>query len=322
MNAELTTSEFTQEQARRFTDEIKRDGAALWQKVAEAYDGRIWIALGYEVGQPGWKKYIADEFPDGLLIPPKERINDAIQHYLQQGLSTRAIAQVTDLNQATVSRRAKEIRETTADDANASPGNVKGFDGKQYSASKPAPTVEVEDAEIIDEGELHQPTAAPRTAPASVAPQAAPAEPSTQYRDVDELDAGDLGVEPMNINTNGHTPQIEAETVKRIIREYHLSGSSDTAQIKKTAGELRSYLESGMVDPAAWDEDELSVLAEDSADVVVAICDLLLVMAEGGQTQGTASTAVQDSELVETLPVIKTKVEALGQALNHTPARV
>src|SRR5699024_492814 len=126
-----------------------------WQKVADAYDGRIWIALGYPSGQAGWQKYIADEFPDGVLIPPRERVDDAIQHYLQQGMSTRAISQVTDLNQSTVARRAQEIREigNASGDANASPGNVQGIDGKQYGAVRPQPEPSIVDAEIVDEGD-------------------------------------------------------------------------------------------------------------------------------------------------------------------------
>lgn len=328
MNTEITTTSLTHTEAEEWLERIQSKRQAVYDKVARdlqdiaseiagAYTAGIWIALGYPSGIEGWAQFRAEQFNDQIIGPRPEDRNALISNLHQQGLSQRAISAAVGTGLGTVNRT---LASTGVPDG--TPANVQGADGKRYAASRAVDKPEIEDAEIIDEGELHQPTAAPRTTPASVAPQAAPAEPSTQYRDVDELDAGDLGVEPMSINTNGHAPQIEAETVKRIIREYHLSGSSDTAQIKKTAGELRSYLESGMVDPAAWDEDELSILAEDSADVVVAICDLLLVMAEGGQTRGTASIAVQDSELVETLPVIKTKVDALDQALDRTPARV
>lgn len=310
MNAELSTSSFTSEQARRFTDEIKRDGAALWQKVAEAYDGRIWAALDYEQGQPGWQKYIADEFPDGLLIPPKERQNDAIQHYLSNGMSTRAIAQVTDLSQQTVVRRAKEIREA-AGDSNESPGNVQGIDGKQYGASKAQPETGVVDAEIVDEGEQSQGSAGSGS------------EGSSNGRiDADRTPASEFGFEPMDIDSEQNGIQISEPEVKRTISDYHLSGSSDTAQIKKTASLLGQYLTSGMVPVEVWDEDELSILAEETIDTMTALADLLIHMAEGTRTEGVSQKAITESEIHVPLAQVQQKLETLSRVVNRQSAAV
>lgn len=329
MNAEITTTSLTRIEAEGWLERIQSKREAVYDKVARdlqdiaseiagAYTAGIWIALGYPSGIEGWAQFRAEQFNDQIVGPRPEDRNALISNLHQQGLSQRAISAAVGTGLGTVNRTL-----TSTGVPDGTPANVQGADGKRYAASKPVGEPEVEDAEIVDEGERPEPASAPRSAPAqAAAPQPPTAEPATEYLDIDDVDAGEFGVEPMELNNHGQAPKIDAETVKRSIREYHLSGSSDTAQIKKTAGELRSYLESGMVEPSAWDEDELSVLAEDSGDVILAVCDLLLVMAQGGQTQGTSTVAVQDSELVDVLPQIKTKLNALDQALTRQPAGV
>lgn len=322
MSAEIITTEFTAEEARQFTDEIRADGQALWEKVSRAYEGGVWIALGYEAGQAGWMRYVDEELNKSVISPPKDRENEAIAFYREQGHSNRVIASFTNLSPKTIDRRVRELEDVTEGGTQKTSRNVRQVTHSGIAQETSSDTG-IEDAEIVDEGERPEPASAPQSAPApAAAPQPPTAEPATEYLDIDDVDAGEFGVEPMELNNHGGAPKIDAETVKRSIREYHMSGSSDTAQIKKTAGELRSYLESGMVEPSAWDEDELSVLAEDSGDVILALCDLLLVMAQGGQTQGTSTVAVQDSELVDVLPRIKTKLNALDQALTRQPAGV
>lgn len=317
MSAEIITTEFSAEEARQFTDEIRADGQALWEKVSRAYDGGVWIALGYEPGQAGWLRYVEEELNKDVIAPPKDRENEAIAFYKKHGHTNRTIASFTNLSRQTIDNRVREMEKVTADSGSQEASRKVANFSHSGTAQEASSDEAFEDAEIVDEGERPEPAPAPRSVPAP-----SPSAPAIEYRDIDDVDAGELGVEPMELNNHGQAPKIDAETVKRTIREYHMSGSSDTAQIKKTAGELRSYLESGMVEPSAWDEDELSVLAEDSGDVILAICDLLLVMAHGGQTQGTSAVAVQDSELVDVLPQIKTKLNALDQALTRQPAGV
>jgi VRR-NUC domain len=48
-------------EARRLTDEIKRDAEALWQKLVELYDGGAHTALGYS----SWQAYCETEFGFG-----------------------------------------------------------------------------------------------------------------------------------------------------------------------------------------------------------------------------------------------------------------
>src|SRR6266545_3133295 len=45
-------------EARRLTDEVKRDGEALWRKLVHLHDGRAHRALGYS----SWHSYCEEEF--------------------------------------------------------------------------------------------------------------------------------------------------------------------------------------------------------------------------------------------------------------------
>ncbi|GAA4828308.1 hypothetical protein [Garicola koreensis] len=52
MSAPLSPTDFTADEAREFTDDLKLDYVILQGKIAQAFKGKIWIALGYEdVGQ-------------------------------------------------------------------------------------------------------------------------------------------------------------------------------------------------------------------------------------------------------------------------------
>lgn len=49
------------EEARRLTEEVKADAAALWRKLHRLYEGRAHVALGYS----SWQEYCAAEFDMG-----------------------------------------------------------------------------------------------------------------------------------------------------------------------------------------------------------------------------------------------------------------
>lgn len=51
----------TQEDARRLTDEVREDAAALWAKLLALYEGDAHVALGY----PSWGQYCEAEFQFG-----------------------------------------------------------------------------------------------------------------------------------------------------------------------------------------------------------------------------------------------------------------
>jgi hypothetical protein len=49
---------FTKTEARKFTDSIRADLTALWEKIVEAHDRQAWAALGYET----FTDYVHEEF--------------------------------------------------------------------------------------------------------------------------------------------------------------------------------------------------------------------------------------------------------------------
>lgn len=51
----------SEDEARRLTDEVKQDAAALWTKLLRLYEGQAHTALGYS----SWAAYCADEFDIG-----------------------------------------------------------------------------------------------------------------------------------------------------------------------------------------------------------------------------------------------------------------
>lgn len=309
MSAELTTSEFTLERAQALTEELKTEGSVLWEKFHLAFTGRVWIALGYPDGESGWHKYLGDHFPEGPLTPPRERQLEAIEQ-LGTSMSNRALASVMGLSEGTIRNRKRELEQITGAQDYA-PGNVQGIDGKQYGASKAQPEPGVVDAEIVDEGEQSQGSAGSGS------------EGSSNGRiDADRTPASEFGFEPMDIDSEQNGIQISESEVKRTISDYHLSGSSDTAQIKKTASLLGQYLTSGMVPVEVWDEDELSILAEETIDTMTALADLLIHMAEGTRTEGVSQKAITESEIHVPLAQVQQKLETLSRVVNRQSAAV
>lgn len=116
--------------ARQLTDQIKTVVEGAWQLIQEAYTSRAWAALGYE----SWDAYCSAEFGTSRLRLPREERQEVVGSLRDAGLSTRAIAAATGLNQSTISR------DLGATDANASVAEVRGVNGKSYSPTRPTPT--------------------------------------------------------------------------------------------------------------------------------------------------------------------------------------
>jgi hypothetical protein len=60
-SGEIVAPVFTKTEARKFTDSIRADVQALWEKVVEAYERKAWAALGYG----SFAAYMYDEFGYG-----------------------------------------------------------------------------------------------------------------------------------------------------------------------------------------------------------------------------------------------------------------
>lgn len=126
----LAAVDLSEEEARSITAQIRDSIQVACQLIAKAYQGRVWLALGYET----WDSYLHAEFGAGPLQVPREDRTAMVTSLRDAGMSTRAIAAAAGVDQSTV------VRDLRAGDANASPGEAPkatGLDGKQYPRSRP-----------------------------------------------------------------------------------------------------------------------------------------------------------------------------------------
>lgn len=142
--------------ARKITERIKSSMGDIMADIAKAHMGRVWIALGY----PTWGDYIKGEFDHApLSLPTAER--RAVSSLLRgQGMSTRAIAAVTDVDQSSVVRdlAANQVMQDASPESEpldveidedalaeeliaAEPVKITGLDNKSYQPNRPSPLV-------------------------------------------------------------------------------------------------------------------------------------------------------------------------------------
>lgn len=115
--------------ARDITDQISAGLEAMWHLIAKAYQGRAWLALGYE----SWDDYCTREFGTARLRLPREDRQEVVASLRESGMSTRAIAAATGQSEGNVRNDLK------AGAQNCAPGPVTGTDGKQYQPTQPDP---------------------------------------------------------------------------------------------------------------------------------------------------------------------------------------
>lgn len=90
----------TESEAKAVTSKIRNRVAMVWDLVTQAYEGRAWLALGYE----SWDAYCSGEFKGARLRLPREERAAAVASLRDAGLSVRAIAAATGTGVATVHR--------------------------------------------------------------------------------------------------------------------------------------------------------------------------------------------------------------------------
>ena len=143
-----TARPYTKARARKVTEMIKRDLIGVWQLIAEAYKGRIWIPLGYS----NWDEYCTEEFCTSRLRLPREDRAEVVASLRESGFSVRAIASATGIDKNTVQSDLAQVSEIHTPDPvdedalaeeliAAEPAPIIGTDGKTYRPQrKPAPT--------------------------------------------------------------------------------------------------------------------------------------------------------------------------------------
>jgi hypothetical protein len=136
--------------ARAITDRMKTGVSVMSELIKEAYQGRVWDALGYS----NWDEYVTREFGTGQLRIPKEERTEYVASLRESGMSIRAIASATGVSTGTVRNElASTVQNCTVDQEGiesdllaeeliaAEPITIIGTNGSRYTppAPKPAP---------------------------------------------------------------------------------------------------------------------------------------------------------------------------------------
>lgn len=121
---------YTEDEARRVTEELKvkllhalEAQYDFIQAAEQAFDGHIWVALGYPEGMKGWTMYCADNFAAEKIRATGQQRTDLITGFTPGKISNRGIAALLGVGLGTVNRAKKQ--------ANITPGGrVRSADGK------------------------------------------------------------------------------------------------------------------------------------------------------------------------------------------------
>lgn len=104
---------YTEDEARHVTEELKikllhalESQYDFIHAAQKAFDGHIWVALGYPEGMKGWTMYCADNFAAEKIRATGQQRTDLITGFTPGKISNRGIAALLGVNDRTV-RRAK-----------------------------------------------------------------------------------------------------------------------------------------------------------------------------------------------------------------------
>ena len=148
MGVDTDQSDFTREQAEQLVGDIQeqlyetaKSQKRLHDLIAQAYDGRAWIALGYPAGLIGWNRMCQDRFTaDAVRMTVQQRTNQ------EDPISNRSLAAALGVSEGTVRKAVKKAK-----GAAAKPKPVVGADGKRHSVPELTPAERLElDAKIHD----------------------------------------------------------------------------------------------------------------------------------------------------------------------------
>lgn len=121
---------YTEQEALQTTEELKvkllhalEAQYDFIQAAEQAFDGHIWVALGYPEGMKGWTMYCADNFAAEKIRVTGQQRTDLITGFTPGKISNRGIAALLGVGLGTVNRAKKQ--------ANITPGGrVRSADGK------------------------------------------------------------------------------------------------------------------------------------------------------------------------------------------------
>lgn len=130
-------------EARRITDQIRIGLEGSWQLIVKAFNGRVWIALGYNT----WDEYVRREFGNLVLAVPREGRDEIIVSMREAGMSLRAIAPAVGVSKDTAQRviaRALPVGEPNVSDETVGggvvidhPSTITSVNGRPYKNNPP-----------------------------------------------------------------------------------------------------------------------------------------------------------------------------------------
>lgn len=119
MGVDTNHSDFTREQAEQLVGDIQeqlyetaKSQKRLHDLIAQAYDGRAWIALGYPAGLIGWNRMCQDRFTaDAVRLTVQQRTN-LILSFQDDPISNVALAAALGVSDRTVGRALKKNKKS------------------------------------------------------------------------------------------------------------------------------------------------------------------------------------------------------------------
>ena len=112
-----------------------------------AFDGHIWVALGYPEGMKGWVAYCADNFAAEKIRATGQQRTDLITGFTPGKISNRGIAALLGVGLGTVNRAKKQANITPGGRVRSADGKLRHVDtGSMSSEERRKKIVELSDA--------------------------------------------------------------------------------------------------------------------------------------------------------------------------------
>ena len=112
-----------------------------------AFDGHIWVALGYPEGMKGWTMYCADNFAAEKIRVTGQQRTDLITGFTPGKISNRGIAALLGVGLGTVNRAKKQANITPGGRVRSADGKLRHVDtGSMSSEERRKKIVELSDA--------------------------------------------------------------------------------------------------------------------------------------------------------------------------------
>jgi hypothetical protein len=98
--------DFTEAKAKALTKKIQTGLEDTVNLLQQAWEGRIWLALGHKT----WDDYVKAEFPTAPLALPMSKRKPTVASLAERGWSSRAIATVTGVDKDTVNQDIRDVK--------------------------------------------------------------------------------------------------------------------------------------------------------------------------------------------------------------------